>query len=340
MKLVVYGPQRRLGVLDGTHIVDANGAYAKLAHEKNGEPLPYQLASAMAPANLLDFIKAGKRAIDNAHAAVEHVSRAGDKGIEGEQLVFAVGDVKLHAPMAHSGIRLLMAAGNYADHAMGINANRRHKAITVEEAYRDNRARGSVGFWKLGQHVVGPDEDVIYPARTHLLDYECEIDIVVGKPVKDMPAGKSKDYIWGYTLVNDWSCRDPQKDGAGSLTLSISKNFDSSASMGPCILVDESVDPQNIPFGTRVNGEVRQDGNTKDMIFSFDEFLEYGTRDMTFMPGDMISAGTCAGTANDSSQWDEAGKEPLDDKFLKPGDVVEIYSPLIGTLRNRIVAKA
>ncbi|MFI5269768.1 MAG: hypothetical protein ACHQ7M_20515, partial [Chloroflexota bacterium] len=130
MKLVVYGPERRVGVLDGTHIVDVHGAFAKLAHEKDDEPLPYQLASAMAPAHLLHFIQAGKRAIDNAHRAVEHVSKAGDRGVEGEQLVTAAGDTRIHAPMAHSGIRLLMAAGNYADHAMGINANRRHKTIT------------------------------------------------------------------------------------------------------------------------------------------------------------------------------------------------------------------
>jgi 2-keto-4-pentenoate hydratase/2-oxohepta-3-ene-1,7-dioic acid hydratase in catechol pathway len=343
MKIVVFGPDRRVGVLDGEQVVDVNGAYAAYVRETQDEPLPYELASAMAPATLQQFIEAGRRATDNAQQALEHISRAGPVGLRGECLTFALREVKLHAPLPNIGSRLMMAAGNYADHALGMRHNKNHRTeLTYDDVFKEHREhRGSTAFWKIAQHVVGPDADIIFPARTKLFDYEAEVAIVIGKRIKDMPAGRARDSIWGYTLINDWSCRDPQKDGQGALSLSISKNFDTSASMGPCIVVDEQIDPQDIPFGTRVNGEVRQDGNTKGMIFSFDEFLEYGTRDMTFSPGDMISAGTCAGTANDSSVWDEAGKTPIPStsKFLSTGDVVEISSPLIGTLRNRVVAK-
>jgi acylpyruvate hydrolase len=113
----------------------------------------------------------------------------------------------------------------------------------------------------------------------------------------------------------------------------VAKNFDMSASIGPCIVVDEGIDPQSVPFATHVNGEQRQNGNTRDMGFSFDELLEYATRDMTYVAGDMIAAGTSGGTANDGSTWDADGKMPIVSRFLKPGDVVEISSPLIGTLR-------
>ena len=90
---------------------------------------------------------------------------------------------------------------------------------------------------------------------------------------------------------------------------------------------------------TRVNGELRQDGNTRGMTFSFAEYLEYITQDITFNPGDMIAAGTCKGTAMDSTPRVEGVGFSSDKLFLRPGDVVEVSSPLIGTLRNRIVAK-
>jgi 2-keto-4-pentenoate hydratase/2-oxohepta-3-ene-1,7-dioic acid hydratase in catechol pathway len=93
-----------------------------------------------------------------------------------------------------------------------------------------------------------------------------------------------------------------------------------------------------VPFGTRVNGEQRQEGSTKDMVFSFAEYLQYLTQDITLAAGDVISGGTCHGTAMDSSEYDADGK-PKPGLYLKAGDVVEIYSPMIGTLRNRIVAK-
>src|SRR5690606_13013935 len=102
-------------------------------------------------------------------------------------------------------------------------------------------------------------------------------------------------------------------------------------------------DAQNIDFETRVNGEVRQQGNTKDMTFSFAEYVEYLSQDMTLLPGDVISAGTTAGTAQDSSELITGadGKTiRAPDLFLKPGDVVEVSNPVMGTLRNRVVAKA
>ena len=117
------------------------------------------------------------------------------------------------------------------------------------------------------------------------------------------------------------------------------KNWDGSASVGPCTLVGEINDPQNIDFQTLVNGELRQSGNTSGMTFSFAEYLEYATRDVTFTAGDMIAAGTCKGTAMDSTQRVEGGGFASDKLFLKVGDAVEVSSPLIGTLRNRIVAQ-
>ena len=107
--------------------------------------------------------------------------------------------------------------------------------------------------------------------------------------------------------------------------------------MGPCIAVGEA-DPTNIDVETLVNGEYRQRFNTRDMVFTFGEYLEYLSRDFTLYPGDVISGGTAAGTAADLSEL-LADKTSAPERFLKPGDVVEMRSPSIGALRTRVVSK-
>ena len=96
--------------------------------------------------------------------------------------------------------------------------------------------------------------------------------------------------------------------------------------------------PRAQQIETYVNGERRQNFNTRDMVFSFGEYLEFLSRDLTFYPGDIISGGTAAGTAADSSPLLADGT-PSPERFLKPGDVVEVRSPAIGTLRTRVIAK-
>ena len=139
-------------------------------------------------------------------------------------------------------------------------------------------------------------------------------------------------------MFHDWSIRDGGASGPQGRPISynLAKNFDGSTSMGPCIVVDE-LDHSNVTVETRINGEVRQSYNTKEMIWSFGEVLEYLSRDFTFVPGDVIAGGTSAGTAADMSRRKtESAQSP--NLFLKIGDVVELSSPQIGKLGNRIVA--
>jgi len=337
VKIVVLGPERRVGALHDGQVIDLNGAYAKYAREREDEPLPHAMASAMAPANLQEFIEAGPRAMESARKAIEHLTaRAGDRlGLKGEALIFDGDSVKIHAPLPSLATRIAMAGGNYADHALGM-LRRRSPDITEEQAVAETRKTGIWGFWKLATNVIGPDETLTYPSKTQRLDYEAEVVVVLNKRAKDVPESRIKDYIWGYTLQNDWSLRDQPE--AGNYKFVTAKNFDGSSSLGPCIVVDEISDPENVPFELQINGDLRQRGNTKDMIFSFGEFLEYLTRDNTFNAGDMISGGTCAGTAADSSPREADGS--ISGKlFCHPGDLVQISSPLIGTLRNKVVAK-
>ena len=146
----------------------------------------------------------------------------------------------------------------------------------------------------------------------------------------------ARDLVWGVTLLGDWSIRAPAEP-QGPLKFGMAKNFDQSCSLGPCIVVGE-LDPANVDVETWINGERRQQFNTRDMVFSYWEYIEYLSRDLTLYPGDIISGGTAAGTAADLSPRMADGQF-APERFLKAGDVVEIKSPAIGTLQARIVAK-
>ena len=348
MKLVVYGPDRRLGALQGDLVIDLNYAYARYLKQRQDEPLPYEMAAAVVPSELGAFIESGSRAIEGAEKAIEHVSPEGvqSRGLRGERLAELRTDVKLHAPYARKA-RIMMAGGNYIVHSQGMSLRGADgERMGLDDVYKQSRAKGIWGFYCFPENAAGPDEDVIYPARTDRLDYEGEVAVILGKSGKDISASAAPAYYWGYMLQNDISARtniggrdNPQSSFARG------KNFDTSICGGPCVVVGEFPDAQNVSWETRVNGQVRQTGNTEEMTFSFAEYVEYLSADMTLRPGDVISAGTTAGTAQDSSELlpstGEGGNPTRDPKlFLKPGDVVEIANPQIGVLRNRIVAKA
>ncbi len=340
MKIVVFGPDRRTGVLRGDDVVDISGAFAKLVHERDGERHPVELARALVPADIERFIAGGDRTLDHARAALDHLfGDAQDRdGANGEQLIYQSQSVKLHAPRANRA-RVACAGGNFADHAqaMAERAALRGDMRAFEgDAHEAIRNTGIWGFWKVDRESVAPDGEVIYPERCRRLDYEGELAIVLGTEAKDIPADRVEDHIWGVTLLGDWSVRLTAEPGP--LKFALQKNFDTSCSIGPCIAVGE-VDPFDAEVETLVNGERRQHYSTRDMVFSFGEYLEHLSRDFTFYPGDMISGGTAAGTAADSAPL-LADNTPSPEAFLKPGDVVEIRSPEVGTLKARIVAKA
>jgi acylpyruvate hydrolase len=293
------------------------------------------MAAAMAPANLGDFVAVGPRAVESAQQALEYLARAGDvTGVRGETLLLDASGIRLHPPLVNRGARIMNAGGNFADHSQGSRLRRQHREMTLEEVRAESIERGMWGFNKLAVSAIGPDDPLPYPAHGNRLDYEGEVAIIFAKPVKDFKGGQLEPYIWGYTLQNDFSLRDQREPQGGSYAFG--KNFDGCSSLGPCITVGEMPNPQDIPFQTRVNGDLRQSGNTRDMIFSFAEWVENLSRHFTINAGDVLSGGTCAGTGMDSSEYDEKGV-PDPKLFLKPGDIIEVVSPFIGTLRNRVV---
>ncbi|HEV8016496.1 MAG TPA: fumarylacetoacetate hydrolase family protein [Stellaceae bacterium] len=325
MKLVVYGLGKRVGAVKDNSVIDLSAAYAKYLHEAKGETRADELAAALVPSDLARLIEGGRHALDEAQKALDHLAHAANQNaVNGARLVHAANAVKIHAPRPN-GTRMACAGSNFTSH---------RERMTVRSG-REIRAPFIWGFWKVSD-PIGPEEDMIYPTRCDRLDYEGELAIILGKGGKDLKPNQLKDFVWGVTLFCDWSIRSP-REPLGPMNFAAPKNFDTSYSLGPCIVVDEA-DCTNVDIETFVNGERRQAHNTKEMTFSFGQYLEYLSRDLTLKPGDLICSGTGEGTAADSSPTNADGSQPPD-KFLKIGDKVEIKSPQVGSLKATIVAK-
>ncbi|HXQ51593.1 MAG TPA: fumarylacetoacetate hydrolase family protein [Stellaceae bacterium] len=341
MKIVVFGDDKRVGVLRDGQIVDATRAAAKYLREHKGERYAVEVAALAVPSDLARFIAAGAAALEGCEMALDHLlGRAQDQqGMLSETIVFAADAVRLHAPHP-AGARIACAGANFADHAVAMAAKMRGReapSLSIEEARAQQRKEGIRGFWKLNRDIAGPDQDVIYPAKAKRFDYEGELAIILGRTGKDIRLADARSYIWGATLLVDWSIRSPREDNPAT-RFAMTKNFDTGCSMGPCIAVGE-LDPFDTEIETFVNGERRQRFSTRDMVYDFADYIAHLSEDFTLYPGDVISGGTAAGTAADSSPRLADGSQPPD-RFLKPGDTFEVRSAAIGSLRSRVVAKA
>src|SRR5579862_3415197 len=327
MKIVVYGPDQRTGALLNGKVVDLSHVFAKYLRERKSEYRAIELAEALVPSDLARLIETGPAALENAQKALDYLSKDAqdDKDPRGESLAHAANTVRIHAPRPR-GTRMACAGSNFTT----------HRERMTRRSGRDVKAPFIWGFWKIPHDGAEPGGDVTYPSRCDRLDYEGELAIILGKQGKDLRPAALKDFVWGVTLFCDWSIRSP-REPLGPMNFAAPKNFDTSYSLGPCIVVGE-LDPTNIDIETLVNGQRRQFHNTRDMTFSFGEYLEYLSRDLTLYPGDLICSGTGEGTAADASPVLADGTQPPD-LFLKPGDSVEVKSPAIGTLSARIVAK-
>ena len=172
-------------------------------------------------------------------------------------------------------------------------------------------------FSKPPSSLLAPGGEIVRPSISQRVDYEGELGVIIGRRCHRMQEGESaKDYILGYTIVNDVTARDLQnKDGQWTRA----KGFDTFCPFGPIITTE--LEPWNgIAVQTRVNGELRQDGNTRDMMFSIDRIVQHISQFCTLLPGDLIATGTPEGVGP-----------------LQNGDVVEVSIDGIGTLRNPVV---
>jgi 2-keto-4-pentenoate hydratase/2-oxohepta-3-ene-1,7-dioic acid hydratase in catechol pathway len=230
--------------------------------------------------------------------------------------------------------KILNAAGNYYGH-VGESGTPEEQRKEAQER-RKNRGMAYL-FLKPPSSVIANGEDIVIPRGRDKIDWECEIGIVIGQPAKNVPASQARQHIFGYTIELDMSDRggrgeDPPRFG-GSDWL-IGKGHDTFAPLGPWVVPAEFVkDPMNLKQTLTVNGKLMQDGHSSDMIHNVYELIEYGSSILTLEAGDVVAAGSPAGTGMSRSVRPEQ-------IFLKPGDKIVATIEGIGTMTHDVKADA
>jgi 2-keto-4-pentenoate hydratase/2-oxohepta-3-ene-1,7-dioic acid hydratase in catechol pathway len=179
-------------------------------------------------------------------------------------------------------------------------------------------------FTKAPETVIGPGQDILYPTGlSSQVDYEAELGVVIGKAVKGVSRAEALDCVFGYVIINDMTARDLQ---AKHKQWFIGKSLDTFCPMGPWLVTADEVDVADLDVKCWVNGELRQDANTRDLIFDVPTLIETLSAGLTLLPGDVIATGTPAGVG--------IGFTPP--RFMAPGDEVAIEITGLGRLANRL----
>jgi 2-keto-4-pentenoate hydratase/2-oxohepta-3-ene-1,7-dioic acid hydratase in catechol pathway len=243
----------------------------------------------------------------------------------GGETALALAEVALEPPLADPAARIFAMGGNFPMHtAATVEKLEIEISDSVKSGAKDDTPPW--GFYVIPGTIVGPEHVVTPPRGTQKLDYEAEVGVVLAS------GGRNGISIWGYTAWNDFSIRDAafglSKVDHGPLTWSLQKNFTSANACGPCMVVDAPIPAEGLQIRCRVNGALRQDGNTTAMKYGFEEIAAYIEEYLPLGAGDMILSGTPAGTGMEGGP---------DGPFLADGDICEVEVTGTGVLRNAIV---
>lgn len=302
MKLVTYradvASAARLGALVGDLVVDLQAAAAA-----RGIALP---------ATMLEFIDLGPQAVTETTALL--------KSFEGR---FPIGsarpqaDVKLLAPIPRPRKNIFGIGLNYVEHVA-------ESSRTLDTA--KDLPKQPVIFSKPPTTVIGPGDAIEHDAKiTQQLDWEIELAVVIGTTARRVAVADALRHVFGYSVMIDMSARDCRRAGQWIY----SKGQDTYAPFGPCIVTaDEIADPQALDLSLSVNGQTKQDSNTRHMLFKVNELIADISAGITLEPGDIIATGTPEGVG--------AGRSPQE--WVWPGDVIEGRVQHIGSLRHPVVA--
>jgi 2-keto-4-pentenoate hydratase/2-oxohepta-3-ene-1,7-dioic acid hydratase in catechol pathway len=307
------GRHRRLGAVLPAGILDLNFACA-LRFAEGGERRPQEVADVLLPANMLDLLRAGART----EATVAFYLRTRpEHGMNDETLLYSPNQVRLLAPLPNPpSVRDFFAFEEHVKKGF----EKRGEPMPVEWY--------EMPVYYKGDHhnIVGTDQDVPWPSFTEKFDYELELAAVIGKEGRNIPAENARQYIAGYTVMNDFSARDIQRREM-RVRLGPAKGKDWCTALGPWLVTaDEVADPYSLRMAARVNGETWSQGNSSAMHWKFEQMIEFLSRDDTIYPGDVIGSGT-VGTG--------CGLEL--DRWVRRGDLMELEIEKIGVLRNRVV---
>lgn len=294
MKLLTFMKKAdlRLGVQTEQGIVDVAAAQLEIQDEK-------------IPTDIMDIVQGGSAPI----TALENLLQKLD--FNNQAYMIDEKDVEW-GPCVPEPRKIICVGLNFRRHADETNAPYPEVPIL---------------FNKFHNTITAHKKEIAVPKVTDKLDYEVELGIVIGKTAKYVSKEEALNYVFGYCTVNDLSARDLQLRTQQWL---LGKSCDDFSPVGPYLVTAEEVgDPQNLTLKTVVNGEVRQNSNTSDMIFTCAEIVSYISQHMTLVPGDLILTGTPEGVV--------LGLPADQQVYLKPGDVVTVEIEKLGSLTNRFV---
>jgi len=329
VSFVTSNEPRRLRL--GTEI---QGCIVDLACARSWAQGARNISSEDIPSTLPDLIHADAAVMDYLHRLVEALNGEDPthlKGARRETVGYSLKDAILYPPLLHPlSMRDFYAFEQHVKKAAAIRGR------DIPETWYQM----PVFYYGNPNNILGPDMIVPYPSTTQELDYELEVACVVGKMGRDIPADQAESFIFGFTIMNDWSARDIQREEM-KVGLGPAKGKDFATSLGPWIVTpDELTDRKtdrpgvfDLAMTARVNGEIRSTGNLKDIHYSFGEMIARASADCFLMPGDVIGSGT-VGSGCLLELTD--GKGP----WLKPGDQVELEVDRLGILRNAIGEKS
>jgi 2-keto-4-pentenoate hydratase/2-oxohepta-3-ene-1,7-dioic acid hydratase in catechol pathway len=321
MKLMRYSRKHegrgtsRFGVLVGHELVaDLRAGYALYLVEAAGNVKGRELAAIYMPPYIAQFLYLGEPAwlaLGDAFTYLDRLAQSTPEaaGLSGEQIFVPLAECRLYAPVRPP--KLIAVGRNYP----GYTSNPGKEAGALP-----------AGFVKTLSSLVGHGRDIVRPANVTELDCETELAVVISKRCKHVREEDAYGVVAGYTIVNDVTARDVGRLEREGGHLFLGKTFDTFCPMGPWMVTREAIpDPMSLRIQTRVNGERRQDGNTRDMIRTIPQLIAHFSR-ITLMPGDVIATGSPGGGALANPGW-----------HLKPGDVIESEIEGIGVLQNAVV---
>jgi 2-keto-4-pentenoate hydratase/2-oxohepta-3-ene-1,7-dioic acid hydratase in catechol pathway len=225
--------------------------------------------------------------------------------------------IRLKAPLGRTDRNLFLVGKNYHEHAKEFSGSGFDSSAQVVPSAPNV-------FTKPASTIVGPHDDIqSHPEVTQQMDYEAELAVIIGKGGRGIRKEDAYSHIWGYTVVNDVTARDLQKQHGQWF---LGKSLDTFCPMGPWIVTADAIDPENTRVQCWVNGELRQDANTADLIFDIPTLIATISAGIELRPGDVIVTGTPVGVG--------IGFKPP--KFLKAGDQVRISIEGIGTIENTV----
>ncbi|MEM3833574.1 MAG: fumarylacetoacetate hydrolase family protein [Thermoprotei archaeon] len=302
MKLLTFSikDEYRVGILTNSGVLDLPNAYKRIH------------SSIEAP----DFLYSMRKFIAFEELSLDIAKELLSKSLELNDTSPFIDpkEIKWHPPVPNPE-KIFCVAINYREHGKESGASPPPKPYF---------------FPKFANTLIGHENPIIKPKISEKVDWEVELGIIIGKPGKYINRKDALNHVFGYTVVNDISMRDWQFPPAESLGFYWiwGKSMDLTTPVGPYIVTkDEILDPNNLRLTLKVNGNIEQDGNTRNLIFNVEELIHWASQGITLKPGDYISTGTPSGVGMSKN------------KFLKHNDIVEAEVEKIGILRNIVVSE-